>query len=147
MKNHSLHIAGTPGLRVDGIDVAQLLRDLGEASAASSAVDLFGLCLSAQRVLERVHATTSSPAAGTSWAEAELLGSYRAMSDDGRSRLVSMARRIQKPFARQRPGLMLIEGSRDTPNCGFLEDKLFPRRQNTHAVVDDDGDSGLTSRP
>lgn len=44
--------AGTT--RVDGIDVAQLLRDLGEASAASSAVDLFGLCLSAQRVLDQV---------------------------------------------------------------------------------------------
>lgn len=36
---------------VDGIDVVQLLRDLGEASAATSAVDLFRLCLSAQRVL------------------------------------------------------------------------------------------------
>ena len=44
------------GPRVDGIDVGQLLRDLGEASAASNAVDLFGLCLNAQRVLEYVHA-------------------------------------------------------------------------------------------
>jgi hypothetical protein len=42
--------------RVDGIDVAQLLLELGEASAASSAVDLFGLCLNAQRVLACVHA-------------------------------------------------------------------------------------------
>lgn len=46
-----------PGPRVDGIDVAQLLRDLGEASASNSAIDLFGLCLDAQRVLACVHAS------------------------------------------------------------------------------------------
>lgn len=47
--------AGTalPG-RVDGIDVAQLLRDIGEASASTNPVDLFRLCLGAQRVLSRV---------------------------------------------------------------------------------------------
>ena len=39
------------GPRVDGVDVAQLLRDIGEASASESAVDLFRLCLGAQRVL------------------------------------------------------------------------------------------------
>jgi hypothetical protein len=37
--------------RVDGIDVAQLLRDIGEASANENAVELFRLCLGAQRVL------------------------------------------------------------------------------------------------
>ena len=36
---------------VDGVDVAQLLRDIGEASANESAVELFRLCLDAQRVL------------------------------------------------------------------------------------------------
>jgi len=54
MRNPNLQLAGAPGPRVDGVDVAQLLRDLGEASAASSAVDLFGLCLNAQRVLTEV---------------------------------------------------------------------------------------------
>lgn len=55
MTNQHLQLTGAPGPRVDGIDVAKLLRDLGEASAASSAVHLFGLCLSAQRVLACVH--------------------------------------------------------------------------------------------
>ena len=40
--------------RVDGVDVAQLLRDIGEASASESAVELFRLCLGAQRVLQQV---------------------------------------------------------------------------------------------
>ena len=40
--------------RVDGIDVAQLLRDIGEASASESSVELFRLCLCAQRVLQQV---------------------------------------------------------------------------------------------
>jgi hypothetical protein len=56
MNNQHSQFAGAAGPRVDGIDVAQLLRDLGEASAASSAVDLFGLCLNAQRVLAWMHA-------------------------------------------------------------------------------------------
>lgn len=42
------------GPRVDGVDVAQLLRDIGEASANQSAVELFRLCLGAQRVLAAV---------------------------------------------------------------------------------------------
>jgi len=42
--------------RVVGVDVTQLLRDIGEASARSNPVDLFGLCLAAQRVLEQVQA-------------------------------------------------------------------------------------------
>ena len=44
---------GQPPL-VDGVDVAQLLRDIGEASANQSAVELFRLCLGAQRVLSAV---------------------------------------------------------------------------------------------
>lgn len=39
---------------VDGVDVAQLLRDIGEASANQSGVELFRLCLGAQRVLAAV---------------------------------------------------------------------------------------------
>jgi len=44
---------GQPPL-VDGVDVDQLLRDIGEASASESAVELFRLCLGAQRVLQQV---------------------------------------------------------------------------------------------
>ena len=52
-------IAGTtPGSNVgpcvDGVDVAQLLRDIGEASANQSTIELFRLCLGAQRVLAAV---------------------------------------------------------------------------------------------
>jgi len=52
-------IAGTtPGRSVgpcvDGVDVAQLLRDIGEASASENAIELFRLCLGAQRVLAAV---------------------------------------------------------------------------------------------
>lgn len=45
---------GSDVQRVDGVDVAQLLRDIGEASASESAVELFRLCLDAQRVLAAV---------------------------------------------------------------------------------------------
>lgn len=40
--------------RVDGVDVGKLLRDIGEASANESRVELFRLCLGAQRVLQQV---------------------------------------------------------------------------------------------
>jgi len=61
MSNHgqNLQILGTapdggqPPL-VDGVNVAQLLRDIGEASASESSVELFRLCLGAQRVLQQV---------------------------------------------------------------------------------------------
>jgi len=46
--------AGAQPPLVDGIDVAQLLRDIGEASVNESAVELFRLCLGAQRVLAAV---------------------------------------------------------------------------------------------
>ena len=46
--------AGRETPRVDGIDVGQLLRDIGEASAQESSVELFRLCLGAQRVLQQV---------------------------------------------------------------------------------------------
>ena len=45
---------GSDVQRVDGVDVAQLLREIGEASASQSAVELFRLCLGAQRVLAAV---------------------------------------------------------------------------------------------
>lgn len=46
--------AGGDTSRVDGIDVGQLLREIGEASAQESSVELFRLCLDAQRVLQQV---------------------------------------------------------------------------------------------
>jgi hypothetical protein len=46
--------AGTAVQLVDGVDVVQLLRNIGEASANESAVELFRLCLGAQRVLSAV---------------------------------------------------------------------------------------------
>jgi hypothetical protein len=48
-------VPATAGIdRIAGIDVDQLLRDLGEASVRTSPVELFRLCLSAQRVLVQV---------------------------------------------------------------------------------------------
>jgi len=47
----------SPGTaRIAGIDVDQLLHDIGEASAQGSSTALFGLLLSAQRVLVQVSA-------------------------------------------------------------------------------------------
>lgn len=54
MNIQHLQLVSAAGQCVDGIDVAQLLLDLGEASAASSAIDLFGLCQNAQRVIGQV---------------------------------------------------------------------------------------------
>lgn len=118
MKNHSLHIAGAAGLRVDGIDVVQLLHDLGEASAASSAVDLFGLCLNAQRVLARIDSDAANPRKGSA-GEAVLLATYHAMDDDGRDRLVSFSGHLQKRFPRRQPALTLVEGSQGRSGRGF----------------------------
>lgn len=120
MNTRHLRIAGTAGPRIDGIDVAQLLHVLGEASAASSAVDLFGLCLSAQRVLAYVHAT--SAAGSPVQAEAALLSTYRAMNPAGCDRLRSFAGHLQKRFPRQLPVLTLVEGSQGRPGHGFSID-------------------------
>lgn len=49
---------------IDGIDVEQLLREIGEASARTNAVALFGLLLSAQRVLAQMQ-TSQNQQAGT----------------------------------------------------------------------------------
>jgi len=53
---HRPDVRTTPAPRIVGIDVTQLLRDIGEASARTNPVDLFGLCLAAQRLLEQVQA-------------------------------------------------------------------------------------------
>jgi len=41
--------------RIDGIDVSQLLRDIGEATACTDPIELFRLCIGAQRVLSHAH--------------------------------------------------------------------------------------------
>lgn len=46
--------AGAEMSRIAGVDVGQLLRDLGEASACTNPIEPFRLCLSAQRVLVQV---------------------------------------------------------------------------------------------
>lgn len=46
--------AGLLTSRVDGVELAQLLREIGEANASESSVALFRLCLSAQRIGEVV---------------------------------------------------------------------------------------------
>jgi hypothetical protein len=99
---------------VDGIDVAQLLRDIGEASASTNPVDLFGLCLGAQRALAGLLASRSASATP---AEAALLASYRAMNDDGQPRLVSLAKHVQKRFVRQQPALALVPRSQRQRQC------------------------------
>lgn len=87
MNSRHLQIAGAAGPRIDGVDLAQLLRDLGEASATSSAVDLFGLCPNAQRVLVCLQTgVVTAPSAAT---EADLGADFHALSPGGRYRLCS----------------------------------------------------------
>lgn len=107
MNTRHLQPVRTSGLSVDSIDVAQLLRDLGEASAIASAVDLFGLCLRAQRVLACVHSGSAGGAPAP--AEVVLLSTYRAMNPAGCDRLLSFARHLQKRLPRQQPALKLID--------------------------------------
>lgn len=86
-------------------DVAQLLHDIGEVSANSNPVELFRLCLEAQRVLTNAQTGgVGIPAA----AEAVLLASYREMAVDGQARLVGFARQLQGRFPRQRTALTLV---------------------------------------
>lgn len=101
MNTRHLQIAGAAGRRIDSIDVAQLLRDLGESSASSSAVDLFGLCLRAQRVL--VQADTYGAAT-----EARVLGYFRAMSDECQAEALCMLESLADAYPRRRPTLSLI---------------------------------------
>lgn len=101
MNTRYLQIAGATGLRVDSIDVVQLLRDLGEASAASSEVDLFGLCLRAQRVLEQADSRGVA-------AEVRVLGYFRAMSDECQAEALCMLESLADAYPRRRPTLTLV---------------------------------------
>jgi hypothetical protein len=102
MSNYHLQLASTVEPRIDGINVAQLLHDLGEASATTSAVDLFGLCLNAQRVLAHLHVD----AVGTSPDESALLAAFRTMDDSARSDMLPVMRSIAEQFP-QRPPMVL----------------------------------------
>jgi hypothetical protein len=88
------------------IDVAQLLRDIGEASASTSPVDLFGLCLRAQRVLDQVIVASNSK---SSISEAALLTNFRAMNYKGQDYTCGMARQLLKRFPRQLAALTLVQ--------------------------------------
>ena len=110
MNTRHLQPVRTSVLSVDNIDLAQLLRDLGEASAMSSAVDLFGLCLRAQRVLAQLDACgTPLPM------EAQMLGYFRAMRDDCQPDALCMMQSLADASPRQRPTLTLVR-----PDLGSL---------------------------
>ncbi|AXA92710.1 hypothetical protein DPH57_17090 [Massilia sp. YMA4] len=102
-----MHANGAGPARIDGVDVAQLLHGLGEASATSSALDLFGLCLGAQRVLVQVQAGSASALAQD---EAAMLAAYRAMNGTMREIVLEFARTLAKPAVSQRPSLSLVKG-------------------------------------
>lgn len=109
-----------------GVDVAQLLRDIGEASANTGPVDLFRLCLDAQRLLTDMQigsapATTSGEVAlrapframdgagANSREEAQLLESFRSMDDDTRFSMLQVGLTLAEKFPRHRPKLALVK--------------------------------------
>lgn len=93
--------------RIDGVDVSQLLRNIGEATANTAPLELFRLCLYAQRVL------SATPTSTITKGEATLLAEYRAINDKARPRLVSLAGHIQTRFPRLRPGLIVVKPSQN----------------------------------
>jgi hypothetical protein len=99
----SVHSHSGPISLIYGVDVAQLLRDIDEASAGTNPVELFRLCLDAQRVLGQVQG------GNTTQDEAELLTAYRASDDDSRRFLQSAAQTLAHDFKRQRARLTLMQ--------------------------------------
>jgi len=92
--------------RLAAADVAKLLRDIGEASASTNPVELFRLCLDAQRVLTPVqddHAST------TAHGEAALLAAFRASADDARADIILMVQAIAGVSPRFRSVLTLAK--------------------------------------
>jgi hypothetical protein len=107
-----IHNAVAPGLPhlkpiqfLSGISVAQLLHDIDEASVGTNPVELFRLCLDAQRVLVQVQAGNTTPD------EAKLLAAYRSSDDDSRHFLQSAAQTLAQDFKRQRARLTLVQSS------------------------------------
>jgi hypothetical protein len=106
---------GIPPTRIDGVDVDRLLRDIGEASASTSAVDLFGLCLVAQRVLARV---TAGP--GSAPDEGELVAAFRAMDDSARSDMLSVMESVATANPRRPPVALAMVPNRQR-HRGFVD--------------------------
>ncbi|MFK3738494.1 hypothetical protein [Massilia sp. TN1-12] len=90
--------------RIDGIDVSQLLRDIGEATARTGSIELFRLCLNAQQVLT---ATASIHTKN----EAALLAAYRAMDDRARADMLPVMQSVAEQAPRHRPPLTLVQHS------------------------------------
>jgi hypothetical protein len=109
MNTRHLQFVRPSGQPVDSIDMAQLLRDLGEASADNNAVDLFALCLRAQRVLAQV-AACGAPLP----VEAQVLGYFRGMRDDCQPDALSMMQSLADAYPRQRPTLTLVRPDLDS---------------------------------
>jgi hypothetical protein len=99
--------AGTA--RIAGIDIDQLLRSIGEASANDGSTALFGLLLSAQQVLAQVQA---SRARAATQREAALSATYHTLNDAGQEWLIGMARQLQRGFPRQRVALAVVKTDR-----------------------------------
>jgi hypothetical protein len=106
--NQTIRIVSPAGQRIDGIDLAQLLRDLREANAGAGPGDLFRLCVDAQRVLSGLCSAVGTGAAARG--EAEIMGVYRAMDDAAQEYVLEIARRQAKRNPRRRrPRLTLMQ--------------------------------------
>jgi len=103
MNTRHLQSVRPSGQPIDSIDMDQLLRDLGEASAGNSAVDLFALCLRAQRVLAQV-AACGAPLP----VEAQVLGYFRGMRDECQPDALSMMESLSYAYPRHRPKLAMV---------------------------------------
>jgi hypothetical protein len=103
MNTRHLQSVRPSGQPIDSINMDQLLRDLGEASAGNSAVDLFALCLRAQRVLAQV-AACGVPLP----VEAQVLGYFRAMRDDCQLDALDMMQSLSHAYPRHRPKLAIV---------------------------------------
>jgi hypothetical protein len=100
--------AGTA--RIAGIDVAELLHSIGEASANDGSTALFGLLLNAQQVLAQVQADRARSATQR---ESALSATYHTLNDVGQEWLIGFARQLQKGFPRQRVTLTLARSGRE----------------------------------
>jgi hypothetical protein len=94
--------------RIDGVDVSHLLRDIGEAAACTDPVELFRLCLAAQRALL---AGAGGDGAGQrlSIDEADLLSLYRSMDAEARVDATLALQGLARLFPRCRPAPALIQ--------------------------------------
>ena len=83
-----------------GVDVAQLLHDIGEATASTDPLELFRLCLAAQGALLALDVPTGD--------EAALLAAFRTTDDRGRQHVRRTAIFQADRYPRQRPRPMFV---------------------------------------